>query len=125
MRAAPLSPGELTAAFTTGRVLGFSTDPTSMFTSAAGLILIGIGLLILSMDAEDQKWGRASEALGIALGVMASTGINVLGAVGFFWIASSIAIGICFYWLLVALRVTAESGGTATTVTQHAHASPH
>jgi len=119
-----LTPDELTAAFSASRVLGFSTDPTSMFTWVTGIILMGIGLLILSMDAEDRKWGRASGALGIAFGVMAATGMNAFGAAGTFWIASSIAMAICLYWLLVALRVTAESDGTATTATQHAPASP-
>jgi hypothetical protein len=119
-----LGPDELAAAFSAGRVLGFSTDPTSMFTWVTGMILIAIGLLILSMDAQDRKWGRASGALGVAFGVMAATGMNVFGAVGSFWIASSIAVGVCFYWLHVALRVTAESNGTATSDTQQASASP-
>lgn len=118
-----LSSNELATAFTAGRVHGFSTEPTSMFIWAAGVVLMGVGLLILSMDADDRTWGRASGALGIAFGVMASTGINVLGSVAIFWVASWVAMGICFYWLLVALRVSAESGDTAT-ATQHARASP-
>jgi hypothetical protein len=120
-----LTPDGLAAEFTAGRVFGFSTDPTSMYTWAAGIILMGIGLLILSVDAEDRKWSRVSVVLGIAFGVMALTGINVFGTGGIFWIASWIAMGACFYWLLVALKVTAESSGSATRASQRTFASLH
>ncbi|MEX2623276.1 MAG: hypothetical protein WD651_06090 [Acidimicrobiia bacterium] len=120
-----LTPDALVAEFTAGRVFGFSTDPTSMYTWAAGIILMGIGLLILSVDAEDRKWSRVSVVLGIAFGVMALTGINVLGTGGIFWLASWIAMGACLYWLLVALKVTVESSGSAAKASQRTFASLH
>jgi hypothetical protein len=85
---------------------------------------MGIGLLILSADAEDRTWGQVSAMLGIAFGVMALTGINVFGNLGVLWIASWIAMEICSYWLLLALRVTENSPGPPNTATQHASASP-
>jgi hypothetical protein len=108
-----LTPDGLAAVFTAGRAFGFSTDPTSMYTWAAGIMLMGIGLLILSVDAEDRKWSRISAVLGIAFAVMALIGINVFGTRGVFWIASWIAMGACFSWLVVALNVTTESSGSA------------
>jgi hypothetical protein len=50
-----LTPDGLVAHFTASRVFGLSTDPTSMYTWAAGFMLMGIGLLILSADAEERK----------------------------------------------------------------------
>ena len=48
---------------------------------------------------------------------------GIFGTAGIFWIASWIAMGTCFYWLLVALKVTAEWGGSATRASQHTLAS--
>jgi hypothetical protein len=120
-----LTPDGLAAVFTAGRVFGFSTDPTSIYTWAAGIMLMGIGLLILSVDAEDRKWSRVSGVLGLAFAVMALTGINVFGTRGVFWIASWIAMGACFYWLVVALNVTTEPSGSATWANKRTFASLH
>lgn len=118
-----LTPKELAANFTASRNFGFSTDPTSMYIWAAGILLLAVGLLILSVDAEDRRWSRASAMLGVAFAVMALTGLNVFGTAGIFWITSWIGMGGCLYWLVVGLNVTAESGGPATSASRHTLAS--
>jgi hypothetical protein len=75
---------ELPATFAVRHVFGFSIDPVPTYTWAAGIILAGIGLFILSVDTEDRTWGRASALLGIAYGAMAFTNINVFGTKGIF-----------------------------------------
>lgn len=111
-----LSPEELAAALTASRHFGFSTDPTSMYIWAGGILLMAVGLLILSIDAERKRWSRASAILGVAFGVMALTGINLLGGTAVFGLASWIGVGACMLWLVTALKVTAGTGdSTAST----------
>jgi hypothetical protein len=91
--------------FVAGRAFQFSTQSSPNYVWAAGILLVGVGMFILSVDAEDRTWSRASLILGIAFSLVALTDINVDTAVAS-WIASWIAMGILFNWLLVTLRVT-------------------
>jgi hypothetical protein len=102
--------GQLPTDFAAGRVVSFTIDATPTYTWAAGTILMGIGLLILSADAEDKTWRRVTVMLGIALGVMAFTDIDLFSTADIHWIASWITMAISLYWLLYALKVTANSG---------------
>lgn len=120
-----LTPEELAATFTAGRNFGFSTDPTSMDIWAVGILLLAVGFFLLSADADDRRWSRASAMLGVAFGVMALTGINFFGTAGIFWLASWIGMGGCLYWLVVALNVTAESSGSAMLASRRTLLSTH
>lgn len=97
---------DLAADFAAGNVFQFAVNTTSTYTWVAGVLLIGVGLLIVSVDAEDKTWARASAMLGVALAAMALTDINVFGTGGVFWVVSLITLAVAFYWIVVALTVT-------------------
>ena len=100
-----------------GRAFVFSMQAAPSYVWAAGILLVGVGMFILAVDAEDRTWSRASLTLGIALSVVALTDINVETAT-VSWIASWIAMGILFNWLLVTLKVTRQPNGLATRATR-------
>ena len=100
-----------------GRAFQFSMQAAPTYMWAAGILLVGVGLFILAVDAEDRTWSRASLTLGIALSVVALADINVETAT-VSWIASWIAMGILFNWILVTLRVTGQPDGLAIRATQ-------
>lgn len=100
-----------------GRAFQFSMQAAPTYVWAVGILLVGVGMFILSLDAEDRTWSRASLSLGIALSVVALTDINVETAT-VSWIASWVSIGILFNWLLVTLRVTGQMDGRATRAAQ-------
>lgn len=103
--------------FMAGRAFQFSMQAAPTYMWASGILLVGVGMLILSVDTEDRTWSRASLTLGIALSVVAVTDINVETA-WVSWIALWIGMGILFNWLLVTLRVTSQPDGMATSATE-------
>lgn len=105
----PALDNNLAADFAAGNVFRFAINTTSTYTWVAGVILVGVGLLIVSVDAEDKTWGKASAMLGVAFAAMALTDINVFGTGGAFWVVSLITLVVAFYWVVVALRVTGRS----------------
>lgn len=60
MWADPALDNNLAADFAAGNVFRFAINTTSTYTWVAGVILVGVGLLIVSVDAEDKTWGKAS-----------------------------------------------------------------
>jgi hypothetical protein len=96
-----------------GRAFQFSIQATPTYVWAAGVLLVGVGMFILSVDTEDRAWSRVSLTLGIALSLVALTDINVETA-WVSWIASWVAMGVLFNWLLVTLRVIGQPDGLPT-----------
>lgn len=99
----------LAADFAAGNIFRFAINTTSTYTWVAGVILVGVGLLIVSVDAADRTWGKASAMLGVAFAAMALTDINVFGTGGAFSVVSLITLAVAFYWIIVALRVIART----------------
>ena len=100
-----------------GRAFQFTMQAAPTYVWAAGILLVGVGMFILAVDAENRTWSRASLILGIALSVVALTDINVETA-GISWIASWISMGVFFKWLLVTLRAAAKPDGLTTRATE-------
>lgn len=100
---------DLAADFAAGNAFRFAVNTTSTYTWVAGVVLVGVGLLMVSVDTEHKEWGRASAMLGVAFAAMALTDINIFGTGGAFWVVSLVALVLGFYWILVALRVTETS----------------
>ena len=101
-----------------GRLTDFSIEATPTYLWAGGVLLLAIGLIILSVDAEDRILRRTSATLGVVFGVMAMTDVYVDTA-GIHWVVSWVAKAILFNWLLHLLRMTSERYGTVVDAEQY------
>lgn len=95
--------------FVAGRVFEFSAGAAPTYTWGTGVILMGLSLLIVSLDSEDRDWARASAVLGVAFAVMGLTDMGFLGTQGIAWIVALATMTILSYWLLITVRVTPAS----------------
>lgn len=107
---------QLPTEFVAGRVIQFSAEAAPNYVWGAGVILMGVGLLVLAVDAENKEWTRTSAVLGVAFGAMGLTDMGVFGTKDIAWIVALATTTFIFYWLLVALRVTTASDEPARRV---------
>lgn len=105
---------EVPTDFVAGRIVEISAGTAPTYTWGSGVILMGLSLLIVSLDSEDRDWTRASAVLGIALGLTGLSDMGLFGMKGIAWFVALATMTITTYWLLIALRVTTASGEPLT-----------